>query len=68
MTLDNGYVWLTYAWYGSDWWTRGSPLYNCSLEKRQSFVKGTLSIDHFPFVEEERHNETTHLGLVCYND
>ena len=72
MTPENGYVWLTYAWYGSDWWTRGPNVqtnyvpFNCSIEKRQSFVKGTYSIDHFPFVEEESYNETTDIGLVRY--
>lgn len=70
MTLENGYVWLTYAWYGSSWWTRGLNVqttyqpFNCSIEKREAIIKGTFIIDSFPFLEEEKHNEYTDLGLV----
>ena len=72
MTLENGYVWLTYAWYGNSWWTREPDTdtayrpFNCSLKQREAFLKGTFSIDHFPFVEEEKNNVSTDIGLVSY--
>ena len=70
MTTEYGYVWLTYDWYGSEWWTRGPVFqtnyepFNCSIAKRRSFVQGIFSIDHFAFVEEENYNDETDLGIV----
>ena len=72
MTLENGYVWLTYAWYGSNWWKRVPNVqtsytpFNCSIQQREAFVKGSFSIDHFPFVEEANHDDITELGVVSY--
>lgn len=69
MTLENGYVWLLYAWFGSTWWTGdiSSHQYdytNCSVDQRRAFLQGVLSIDHFPFLEEGNQKNMTDLGLV----
>lgn len=70
MTRENGYIWILFSWYGSNWWTRGqvttqtySP-YNCSQTEREAFIEGVFLIDHFAFVEEDQKDIVTDLGLV----
>lgn len=69
LTPDNGYVWLLFSWYGSDWWTR-EPVdkdyqpFSCNIELRESMVNKAIAIDHFAFVAEEDYDVVTDIGVV----
>ena len=67
MTQQNGYLWLTFAWYPDDWWLSQSPRdivnedESCQLER---IVEYSIAIDLFPYVPPEAYNDTTDVGLV----
>ena len=55
------YVWMYFNWYLEKWWENknSSCIADGSVkpEDLASLLKGSLSLDHFPRIEDERVNE-----------
>ena len=70
MTLNDGYVWLLFAWYQDNWWL-DNPIpqtsYNqtiCTSAQLEEILERAILIDHFPFVPPENRSMTTDTGMV----
>ena len=70
MTLNDGYVWLLFAWYQDNWW-QDDPIpqtsYNqtiCTSSQLKEILERAILIDHFPFVPPENRSMTTDAGMV----
>ena len=67
LTLENGYVWLSYAWYPDDWWTEPANRTSyvpdtCSRGELEEMLEYSIVIDHYAFVEDK--DENTSVGLA----
>lgn len=76
MTLENGYTWISFAWYPENWWTM-DPLerfsytpVTCTQDEIESIVEHAILIDHFAFVEEDYRDNTTAANIVgvCFSE
>ena len=68
LTLFNGYLWLSYAWYPDEWWTEPANRTNyepvvCPREVLESMIEHSIIIDHYAYVLDK--NSSTDVGIVC---
>ena len=67
LTLENGYLWLSYAWYPDEWWIKPANRTNyepalCSREVLETMLEYSIVIDHYAFVDDK--NMSTSIGIV----
>ena len=64
------YVWMFFNWYLEDWWSviNSSCVTDGSVKREDlaSLLKTSLSLDHFPRIEDERVNEQN-IGNIVSN-
>ena len=64
------YVWMFFDWYLEEWWKKinGSCIIDGSVkpEDLEKLLKASLSLDHFPRIEEERKNKRN-VGNIVSN-
>ena len=68
LTLSNGYLWLTFAWYPDEWWTEPANRTNynpvtCPQDVLESMIEHSIIIDHYAYVQDK--NSSTDVGIVC---
>lgn len=69
LTLSNGYLWLTFAWYPDEWWTEPANRTNynpvtCPQDVLESMIEHSIIIDHYAYVQDK--NSSTNVGITRY--